>query len=94
MGQLERKYPWLNNYRIQINKQKSQRNKLIDLLSQDISTAIENYDLITSPKLDRILDKIHQKWNYELHKEEFVKNMVISEKNLVGNKKLFSICKG
>ncbi|MED4402580.1 hypothetical protein ABET41_09715 [Metabacillus fastidiosus] len=59
--------------KIKINKQKSQRNKLIDFLPQDISTVLEKCDLITSPKLDRILDEIHQKWNYELHKEEFVK---------------------
>lgn len=61
----------LLNHKLKINKQKSQRSKLMNLLPKDMSTVIEKSNLIISPELERILDKVHEKWNFELHKGDF-----------------------
>lgn len=60
--------------KLRINKQKNQRKQLVKLLPQDISTIIEKSELITSPELEKIIDKVHEKWNFELHKNDFVIN--------------------
>ncbi|MGG3654240.1 hypothetical protein ABES36_23430 [Bacillus pseudomycoides] len=44
----------------------------MSLLPQDISNVIEKSDVITSPELETILNKVHEKWNFELHKGDFV----------------------
>jgi hypothetical protein len=33
-----------------------------------MSEVFEKSDLITSPEFEKILDKLHKKWNYELHR--------------------------
>lgn len=58
--------------KIQVVKQKNQRTNLMNLWPKDISSVIEKSELITSPELERILNKVHEKWNYELHKMDFV----------------------
>ncbi len=57
--------------KIKVNKQKYQRINLMKLLPKYISSVIEKSELITSPELERILNKVHEKWNYELHKGDF-----------------------
>lgn len=64
----------LLNQKLRINKQKIHRGILIKLLPQDMSTVIEESELITSPELEKILDKVHEKWNFELHKSDFAIN--------------------
>lgn len=54
--------------KVKIAKQKSQRYKLMRLLTEDMSTVIEKSDVITSPELEIILNKVHEKWKFELHK--------------------------
>lgn len=39
-----------------------------------MSTVIEKSELITSPELETILVKVHEKWNFELHKCDFAIN--------------------
>ncbi|WP_410983142.1 hypothetical protein [Bacillus cereus] len=60
--------------KIKMAKQKSQKHKLISLLPQHISAVIEKSSVITSPELETILNKVHEKWNFELHKGDFVIN--------------------
>ncbi|PGM49017.1 hypothetical protein [Bacillus sp. AFS053548] len=60
--------------KIKVSKQKKQRNVLINTLPQELATVLENCEIITSPELDRILDKVHAKWNYDLHKGDFIVN--------------------
>ncbi|OXS65576.1 hypothetical protein B1B04_25035 [Lysinibacillus sp. KCTC 33748] len=57
--------------KIQVVKQKNQRTNLMNLFPKHISSVIEKSELITSPELERILNKVHEKWNYELHKVDF-----------------------
>ncbi|MEC1636897.1 hypothetical protein P9D98_20235 [Bacillus mojavensis] len=64
--------------KLKINKQKSLRVTLMSTLPRDMSTlprdmatTIEDCSLITSPELERILDKVQKKWNFELHKNDF-----------------------
>lgn len=40
-------------------------------LPRDMATTIDDCSLITSPELERILDKVQEKWNFELHKNDF-----------------------
>ncbi|MDA1477481.1 hypothetical protein [Bacillus changyiensis] len=37
-----------------------------------------------SPEREKILDNVHEKWSFDLHKEVFVARVIL-EKNLVGN---------
>ncbi|MDF2086415.1 hypothetical protein [Bacillus pseudomycoides] len=60
--------------KVKIAKQKSQRYKLMRLLTEDMSTVIEKSDVITSPELEIILNKVYEKWKFELHKWDFVIN--------------------
>ncbi|TCM87923.1 hypothetical protein EV294_1163 [Paenibacillus sp. BK033] len=62
----------LLSQKLKINKQKNQRINLINSLPLDMSNVIEKSDLITSPESDKILDKIHEKWNHELHSKDFI----------------------
>ncbi|MDA7027568.1 hypothetical protein PJ311_13345 [Bacillus sp. CLL-7-23] len=62
----------LLNQKLKINKQKNQRIKLMDLLPKKLATVINKSELITSPEREKILDKVHEKWNFDLHKEDFV----------------------
>ena len=57
--------------KIKVVKQKNQRTNLMNLFPKYISIVIEKSELITSPELERILNKVHEKWNYELHKVDF-----------------------
>lgn len=57
--------------KIKVVKQKNQRTNLMNLFPKHISSVIEKSELITSPELERILNKVHEKWNYELHKVDF-----------------------
>ncbi|WP_243763896.1 hypothetical protein [Bacillus sp. XF8] len=60
--------------KLKIANQKSGKYKLMSLLPKDMSTVIEKSDVITSPELETILNKVHEKWNFELHKGDFVIN--------------------
>lgn len=57
--------------KLRINKQKSLRVELMKLLPPDMSVVIEKSELITSPELEKILEKVHEKWNFDLHKNDF-----------------------
>lgn len=61
----------LLQHKLNMNKQKSQRAKLLDLLPQDIAIIIEKSDFITSPKVEEILNKVNAQWNYELNRADF-----------------------
>lgn len=61
----------LMQQKIEVNKQKNQRTNLMNLFPEHISIVIEKSELITSPELEKILNNVHEKWNYELHKEYF-----------------------
>ncbi|MED3803893.1 hypothetical protein P4562_18370 [Lysinibacillus xylanilyticus] len=74
MGETMDERKILLQQKIKVNKQKNQRTNLMNLLPKDISIIIEKSDLITSPELERILNKVHEKWNYELHKGDFAIN--------------------
>lgn len=58
--------------KIKVNKQKSQRKTLMCMLPKDISCEIEDSDLITSPRLEKILDTVHERWNNKLHSHDFI----------------------
>ena len=60
--------------KIKITKQKNQRNVVINTLPKDLATILEKCEIITTPELDKILDKVHAKWNYDLHKGDFIIN--------------------
>ncbi|WP_342512488.1 hypothetical protein MKY34_18005 [Sporosarcina sp. FSL K6-1522] len=57
--------------KIKANKQRYQKANVMNLFPQHISNVIEKSEIITSPELESILHKVHEKWNYELHKEYF-----------------------
>jgi len=60
--------------KIKVTKQKYKRNELMNILPKDLAAVIEKCEIITSPELDKILDKVHAKWNYDLHKGDFILN--------------------
>lgn len=64
----------LLNQKLKLNKQKNWKRKLINELPRDLSTIIDKSEIITSPKSEIILDKVHEKWNFELHKSDFAIN--------------------
>lgn len=61
----------LMQQKIKVVKQKNQRTNLMNLFPKHISSVIEKSELIMSPELERILNKVHEKWNYELHNGDF-----------------------
>lgn len=60
--------------KIKVTKQKFKRNELMNILPKDMASVIEKCEIITSPELEKILDKVHAKWNYDLHKGDFILN--------------------
>ncbi|XRG79814.1 hypothetical protein V5E38_05710 [Rossellomorea sp. GAMAL-10_SWC] len=60
--------------KFKVTKQKNQRNELLNILPKDLATVIEKCEFITTPELEKILDKVHEKWNYDLHKGDFILN--------------------
>uniref|UniRef100_UPI003F491CBF hypothetical protein n=1 Tax=Niallia taxi TaxID=2499688 RepID=UPI003F491CBF len=58
--------------KIKVNKQKSQRRMLMNILPQDMSDVIENTVLINSPELEIILETVHRRWNNGLHSHNFL----------------------
>ncbi|MBO9128513.1 hypothetical protein [Bacillus sp. 165] len=64
----------LMQQKIKVTKQKYKRNELMKILPKDLSSVIEICEMITTPELEKILDKVHAKWNYDLHKGDFILN--------------------
>ncbi len=62
----------LMQQKIKRNKQKNQRYDLINRLPYRLTSEIEKCELIFSPEVDEILDKVNKLWNYDLHKGDFV----------------------
>ncbi|WP_165346800.1 hypothetical protein [Gottfriedia acidiceleris] len=60
--------------KIKVTKQKYKRKELMNILPKDLASVIEKCEIITSPELEIILDKVHAKWNYDLHKVDFILN--------------------
>jgi len=60
--------------KIKVTNQKYKRKELMNILPKDLASVIEKCEIITSPELDKILDKVHAKWNYDLHKGDFILN--------------------
>ncbi|NPC93583.1 hypothetical protein HOO54_15385 [Bacillus sp. WMMC1349] len=58
--------------KLKINKQKSLKIKLMDLLPKKLATVINKSEVIISPEREKILNKVHEKWNFDLHKGDFV----------------------
>lgn len=73
--------------KLKINKQKSLRVTLMSTLPRDMATTIEDCSLITSPELERILDKVQKNGTLSYIKMILQLNTVSIEKNTVGNMK-------
>jgi hypothetical protein len=60
--------------KIKVNMQKNRRNVFLNLLPKELASVIEQCEIITSPELEKILENVHAKWNYDLHKGDFILN--------------------
>jgi hypothetical protein len=73
-GEIMNERKILLQQKIKVTKQKNQRNELMNILPKELTSFIEKCEIITSPDLEKILDKVHAKWNYDLHKGDFILN--------------------
>jgi len=84
----------LMQLKFKVTKQKYKRNELMKILPKDLVSVIEKCEIITSPELDKILEIVNLKWNYDLNKWDFILNYSDFRKEFSWEKEVIQYVQG